>query len=69
MKDLGELQHFLGMRITKNLNGEISIDQNGYIRQILELFGMQDSKPVSTPIAAGSGLASATIALAGFPQP
>jgi Reverse transcriptase (RNA-dependent DNA polymerase) len=55
MKDLGELQHFLGMRITRH-NGSISIDQNGYIRQILERFGMESSKPVSTPIAAGSRL-------------
>jgi hypothetical protein len=55
MKDLGELQHFLGMRITRQ-NGGISIDQNGYIHQILERFGMESSKPVSTPIAAGSRL-------------
>ena len=34
MKDLGELKHFLGMRITRT-NGRTSIDQNGYIRQIL----------------------------------
>jgi hypothetical protein len=56
MKDLGELQHFLGMRISRHPNGSISIDQNGYIRQILERFGMESSKPVSTPVAAGSRL-------------
>jgi hypothetical protein len=55
MKDLGKLQHFLGMRITRH-NGGISIDQNGYIRQIVDRFGMEPSKPVSTPIAAGSRL-------------
>src|SRR5437667_1050348 len=56
MKDLSRLEHFLGMRIMRNPNGEISIDQNGYIRQILERFGMEASKPVSTPIAAGARL-------------
>jgi hypothetical protein len=59
MKDLGKLTHFLGMRISQ-VNGGITIDQNGYIRQILERFGMQDSKPVSTPIAAGSRLVPAS---------
>jgi hypothetical protein len=59
MKDLGQLRHFLGMRISQSPNGGISIDQNGYIRQTLERFGMQNSKPVSTPLAAGSRLVKA----------
>jgi transposase InsO family protein len=56
MKDLGKLEHFLGMRITRTLDGGITIDQSGYIRQILERFGMESSKAVTTPIAAGSRL-------------
>ena len=55
MKDLGEFKHFLGMRITRT-NGRISIDQNGYIRQILKRFGMEASKAVYTPLAPGSRL-------------
>jgi len=55
MKDLGELKHFLGMRIIRT-NGRISIDQNGYIRQILKRFGMEASKAVYTPLAPGSRL-------------
>jgi transposase InsO family protein len=58
MKDLGKLEHFLGMRISRH-DGGISIDQNGYIHQILERFRMEASKAVSTPIAAGSRLLSA----------
>src|SRR5437762_11968268 len=56
MKDLGKLEHFLGMRITRGPNGSISIDRNGYIHRILERFGMEASRPVSTPIAAGARL-------------
>jgi len=59
MKDLGELEHFLGMRITRRPNGDISIDQNGYIRQILKRFGMESSKPVFTPLAPGACLVKA----------
>jgi hypothetical protein len=55
MKDLGKLEHFLGMRISR-VNNPITIDQNGYIRQILERFGMENSKPVSTPVAVGCRL-------------
>ena len=53
MKDLGELKHFLGMNITRT-NDRISIDQGGYIRQVLERYGMSNSKPVSTPLAPGA---------------
>jgi len=60
MKDLGELKHFLGMRITRNSDGGISIDQSGYIRQVLERYGMSNSKPASTPLAPGAHLAKAT---------
>jgi len=58
MKDLGELKHFLGMRITRT-SGGISIDQGGYVRQVLERYGMSNSKPVSTPLAPGARLAKA----------
>ena len=60
MKDLGELKHFLGIKITRNPDSGISIDQSGHIRQILERYGMSNSKPVSTPLAPGARLAKAT---------
>ena len=59
MKDLGELKHFVGMRIMRNPDGKISIDQSGYICQVLERYGMSNSKPVSTPLAPGARLAKA----------
>ena len=55
MKDLGQLNHFLGMQVTRT-NGDISIDQSMYIRDILARFGMEDSKPVSTPLATSTKL-------------
>jgi len=58
MKDLGELKHFLGMKIMRNPDGGISIDQSGHIRQIIER--MSNSKLVLTPLAPGVRLAKAT---------
>ena len=50
-----------GMRITRTSDG-ISIDQSGYIHQVLERYRMSNSKPVSMPLAPGSRLAKATTA-------
>jgi hypothetical protein len=55
MKDLGQLTHFLGMRVTRK-DGDISINQSTYINDILTRFGMEDSKAVSTPLATGTKL-------------
>ena len=55
MKDLGQLTHFLGMRVTRT-DGDISIDQATYIKDILARFSMEDSKAVSTPLATGTKL-------------
>jgi Reverse transcriptase (RNA-dependent DNA polymerase) len=56
MKDLGQITHFLGMRITRTADGDISIDQSTYVKDILVRFGMEDSKPVSTPLTTGTKL-------------
>jgi hypothetical protein len=55
MKDLGQLKHFLGMRVTRTADG-ISIDQSTYVKDILSRFGMEDSKAVSTPMPTGTKL-------------
>lgn len=50
MTDLGEARHLLGIRITRDeAEGEVRIDQEAYIRKMLEKFKMMDCKPVSTP--------------------
>jgi hypothetical protein len=54
MKDLSEIEHFLGMQISRHINGDITIDQLAYICQILKRFGMSISKSGSTPFATES---------------
>ena len=48
MKDLGEANVILGMKITKNSEG-IFIDQSHYIEKILKKYNYFDCKPVCTP--------------------
>ena len=51
MKDLGLLHHFLGVRVVQNSDtGEVWIGQPVYTEQVLQRFGMQESKPASTPV-------------------
>lgn len=50
-KELGEVSHILGVRVTRNHRaGRISVDQSAYIQEILERFNMSKYKPVSTPM-------------------
>jgi hypothetical protein len=58
MTDLGPVHWHLGMRISRNdgVSGSISIDQESYVRSILQEFKMDQCKPVSTPGQSGSKL-------------
>jgi hypothetical protein len=47
MKELGEVKHCLGIRISKSVD-KITMDQELYIENILDRFGMNDSKPTKT---------------------
>jgi hypothetical protein len=49
MSLLGELSFFLGLQIRQNNKG-IFISQTKYIREMLKRFGMEDCKPVITPM-------------------
>ena len=55
MSLLGELNFFLGLHISQ-LNDEIFISQSKYIKEMLKKFGMEDCKPVSTPMTTGCKL-------------
>jgi hypothetical protein len=49
MSLLGGLSFFLGLHICQR-NQEIFISQTKYIREMLKRFGMEDCKPVTTPM-------------------
>jgi hypothetical protein len=49
MSLLGELSFFLGLQICQRNQG-IFISQTKYIREMLKRFGMEDCKPVITPM-------------------
>ena len=52
MKDLGKASRILGMDIVRNRHkGTLVLSQEAYIEKILKSFGMEDSKPVTTPLA------------------
>ena len=50
MKDMGKLQYCLGITIRQdNTEKKVEIQQKQYILRMLEKYGLQDAKPVSTP--------------------
>ena len=55
MKDLGEAEVILGIKITRTLN-EINLYQEHYIKKILKRFEHFDCKPMSTPYDPSSQL-------------
>ena len=48
----GEIKLFVGLQIQQSKNG-IYITQSKYIKEILKKLGMEDSKPVGTPMCTG----------------
>jgi hypothetical protein len=61
MKDMGKLEYFLGMQVHRDRkNRLIQLHQRGYTNIILKRFGMENSAPVSTPMATGTKLCKST---------
>lgn len=51
IKDMGELTHFLGVKIVKKpQTAEICMSQTTYDKNVLDKFGIGNSKPVNTPV-------------------
>lgn len=51
MKDLGDAEEFLRLRITRDRSKRtLSLSQTEYIDKVLERFGMTDAKPFATPM-------------------
>ena len=54
MDDRGQVHYLLGMSIQRERESKIlTISQKSYLENILKQFGMQDCKPVSTPLEPG----------------
>ena len=57
MDDRGEIHHLLGMRIQRNrISKVMTIDQYQYLSDILRRFGIDNCRPVGTPMNAGKHL-------------
>ena len=56
IKDMGSAKYFLGLEIIRNPDQSISLSQRKYAREVLVRFGMEDSKPQSTPLEVGVSL-------------
>jgi hypothetical protein len=55
MSDLGEIESYFGVRIMRDRKlKRLEIDQSGYLRDVLEHFGMADANPHSTLLPAGA---------------
>ncbi|RYA73307.1 hypothetical protein DD595_25120, partial [Enterobacter cloacae complex sp. 4DZ3-17B2] len=63
MKDLGLLHHYLGIQF-KQCDGGIALCQKSYIETLLCKFGLEDCKPIATPMKTGLKL---TLHEAGYP--
>ena len=51
----GEIKLFVGLQIQQTKDG-IYITQSKFIKEILKKFGMEDSRPVGTPMSTGHKL-------------
>jgi len=52
MSDLGLLHHYLGIQF-KQCDGGIALCQTKYIEALLPRFGLEDCKPIATPMETG----------------
>ena len=54
MKDLGPLTHILGVEVKRDRQNRIlTLSQGGYIKQVLERYGMSDCNPTKLPFTPG----------------
>ena len=49
MKDLGEADVILNIKLVKESNGWVTLTQSHYVEKVLSRFGYSDYRPVSTP--------------------
>jgi len=53
--DLGNIESYLGIRILRDRSiKHLTIDQSGYVKDILDCFSMADANPNHTPLPTGA---------------
>ena len=61
MKDLGELNYFLGVQVVQNhKDDKVWLGQPTFTESILRKYRMEDAKPIKTPVNVNSKLLKAT---------
>lgn len=55
MQDLGQINYYLGMQVTKDDNENFELNQSAYIMKIVSDFGLQNAKPAKTPMEVSYG--------------
>jgi len=66
MNDLGDVHFFLGLQITQD-ELTITVIQTRYLLSLLQNFGLDGAKLVSTPMASGTSLTVNEGALQSYP--
>lgn len=51
IENLGPIKEFLGMKITRDGDGNFEICHSGYIKKIASIFGLENAKSVGTPLS------------------
>ena len=57
MSMIGEIKFFLGLQIVQNKEG-IFISQTKYLKDLLKIFGLENCKPIGTPMITSHKLSS-----------
>jgi hypothetical protein len=60
IKDLGVAQHILGMKIEYLADGRMFINQEHYVKNLIEEYGLEDGKTTATPMQANIKLLKST---------
>lgn len=50
MKDMGRINHCLGIEFTRDEDDRVYLNQSVYLEKVLDRFGMSECKPIMTPM-------------------
>lgn len=55
-RDLGEITLFFGVNVERDVEGGIRMNQEVYIQELLERYGLQECQPAYTPLEPGNSI-------------